>query len=343
MDCIDGLKQIDNDSIDCIITDPPYNILAIDWDKQKIDWNILSKELFRILKDFGSLFVFCQMPFGFNIYDKLKDYLDFRQDLVWIKNRGFSLCRTVFTRKHENILYFVKDNQYKWIEFGKYIKNKRLKLGLSLHEIGKRCNEKWYHRGGHMYFETGLGKPTREQYNKLKKVLEMDDRYDSILFNKQIFNFEDIKSIGDVYKIERKRQKLYGVNTTLKKYSSINRGRNPSTVLKYSIIQNGKEYFGHPTQKPLELISYLVKASSNEGDCILDCFLGSGTTAVACKQLNRYFIGFDINRKYCKIAEKRIKNIPVKLDSFTVMNDALNTSIQQNEQKYIKPKTEVVF
>jgi site-specific DNA-methyltransferase (adenine-specific) len=62
----------------------------------------------------------------------------------------------------------------------------------------------------------------------------------------------------------------------------------------------------HPTQKPVDLIENIIRHSSNEGDTVLDCFLGSGTTGVACKNLNRNFIGIEIDTEYFKIAEKRI-------------------------------------
>ena len=60
----------------------------------------------------------------------------------------------------------------------------------------------------------------------------------------------------------------------------------------------------HPTEKPVSVISRLIQA--NVGDLILDPFLGSGTTAVACKELGRKFIGIEINPKYCEIAQRRL-------------------------------------
>jgi len=62
----------------------------------------------------------------------------------------------------------------------------------------------------------------------------------------------------------------------------------------------------HPTQKPIEVIKYFIENSTDEDDLILDPFMGSGTTAVACEQLGRRFIGFEINPDYCKIAEQRL-------------------------------------
>lgn len=65
----------------------------------------------------------------------------------------------------------------------------------------------------------------------------------------------------------------------------------------------------HDTEKPKRLMEILIDNSSQINDTILDPFLGSGTTAVACKQLNRNFIGIEISPEYCKIAEQRLKNL----------------------------------
>lgn len=72
-------------------------------------------------------------------------------------------------------------------------------------------------------------------------------------------------------------------------------------------ICHDKDRF-HPTQKPLSLIEELVLKHSNEGDLVLDCFMGSGTTGVACKKLNRNFIGMEINETYFNKAKERIVN-----------------------------------
>lgn len=65
----------------------------------------------------------------------------------------------------------------------------------------------------------------------------------------------------------------------------------------------------HPTQKPGKLIERLILASSKEGDVILDPFVGSGTTSVVAKKLNRRYCGIEINEEYCLMTEKRIKNL----------------------------------
>jgi site-specific DNA-methyltransferase (adenine-specific) len=80
----------------------------------------------------------------------------------------------------------------------------------------------------------------------------------------------------------------------------------PSDVLKFNVVPNRKGKV-HPTQKPIDLLEYLIKTYSNEGDTILDNTMGSGSTGVACVNTNRSFIGIELNEQYFKIAEERIK------------------------------------
>lgn len=74
---------------------------------------------------------------------------------------------------------------------------------------------------------------------------------------------------------------------------------------------NGSSYkeTKHPTEKPLSLIRYLIEVHSNKDDLIFDGFIGSGTTAVACKQLGRNFIGIELNKDFIKIAEERLSKL----------------------------------
>lgn len=68
-----------------------------------------------------------------------------------------------------------------------------------------------------------------------------------------------------------------------------------------------KKLYGHPTIKPLCIIENIIRNSSKEGDVVLDAFLGSGTTAVACMNNNRNYIGFEKNEEYYQTAQKRIE------------------------------------
>ena len=74
----------------------------------------------------------------------------------------------------------------------------------------------------------------------------------------------------------------------------------------------------HPTVKPVKLMSYLVSIATKPNEIVLDPFMGSGTTGVACKILNREFIGFEMKGEYFEIAQERIENIPDSIDSYEV-------------------------
>ena len=76
----------------------------------------------------------------------------------------------------------------------------------------------------------------------------------------------------------------------------------PNSVLQF----NNAQRTVHPTQKPIALMEYLIKTYTNEGETVLDFTMGSGTTGVAAKNLNRSFIGIELGEEYFKIAEKRI-------------------------------------
>ena len=79
-----------------------------------------------------------------------------------------------------------------------------------------------------------------------------------------------------------------------------------------SINQKDKAEYDHPTIKPLELVKRHLQNVTKEGDIVLDCFMGSGTTAVACKELGRNYIGFEINPEYYQIAVDRVNGISAR-------------------------------
>ena len=86
--------------------------------------------------------------------------------------------------------------------------------------------------------------------------------------------------------------------------------RYPKNILDFKFHNVGNY---HPTQKPVPLLEYLVKTHSNEGDVVLDFTMGSGSTGVACRQLNRDFIGIELDEDYFKIAQDRISSVQGRL------------------------------
>ena len=88
--------------------------------------------------------------------------------------------------------------------------------------------------------------------------------------------------------------------------------KNPTTLIEFDKIRRGSV---HPTQKPTDLLEYLIKTYTNEGDLILDFTMGSGSTGVACLNTNRRFIGIELDENYFNIAKERIEDAEKELNN----------------------------
>jgi len=134
------------------------------------------------------------------------------------------------------------------------------------------------------------------QYEEVKRISN-----EQIIFGVNNFSFVDEYKGFIVYK-----KKTISLNFTMSmaEIASISGGLGTiSKVVEYA--PQGNRH--HPTQKPLDLIKWIISYYSNEGDLILDPFMGSWTTARACKDLGRDFIGFELSEEYCKIGEQRLR------------------------------------
>ena len=155
-------------------------------------------------------------------------------------------------------------------------------------------------------------------------VWEKEQGTDFMLAKKKpLKNFEDIcifykrqpvynPQMVDVGKgwVKRDTGKTFNQITGQQEKESIKKSngslRYPTSILKYN---RPKQKSVHPTQKPVPLFEYLIKTYTNEGDTVLDNVMGSGTTGVACKNLNRNFIGMELDEGYFKIATERINEM----------------------------------
>jgi len=124
------------------------------------------------------------------------------------------------------------------------------------------------------------------------------------VFSKCTHFYNPQKTKGKPYTQKQGRKgEVYGGDNG-KNIVTVNNGdRHPLSIQKFV---RGKDVGSHPTQKPVALMEYLIKTYTNEGETVLDFTMGSGTTGVACKNLNRSFIGIELDPRFFKIAEKRI-------------------------------------
>lgn len=233
MDCLDLMKELPDESIDCIITDPPYGTTACEWDSI-IPFEPMWKQLKRITKKSGAIVLFGSQPFVSALV--ISNPKMFKYEWIWNKKRPFGFLDSKFRpmKKHESITVF---------SFA----------GCS---NGSKPAMK-YNPQGLIY---------SPRINKRRK--------------------------GNILNSEPK------LSVTQSDYTNY-----PNTILEFGPDKNT----GHPTQKPVALMEYLIKTYTNEGDLVLDFACGSGTTAVACMQTNRQYIGFEISQKYVDMANKRLK------------------------------------
>ena len=150
---------------------------------------------------------------------------------------------------------------------------------------------------------------SRNSNPSLAKSRPLPHHENILIFGKKI-KYNPQKTVGDKYLTRKGAGGRFAGNKVNKKDLPIRRvdGRFPKTILK--IKSEYPNSIIHPTQKPVALMEYMIKTYSNESDLILDNCMGSGTTGVACKNINRRFIGIELDEEYFKIAKQRIEDSP---------------------------------
>lgn len=236
-DCLDYLKSLDDESMDMVLTDPPY-FIGFDggkgWDRQwKTEQEYLNwceqwtKECARVLKPnrmmivWGTLKTDTFLRYKLNVLNSIKPMVS-QNEIIWCYNWG-GRTKNNFARKHE----------YAW------------------------C----YSKG------------------------------DDFLFN------------ADDVRVERK------VKKNLRTGQDFEKGTIPTCIWEKNNHTTSKDFCGwHPTTKNIEVIERMIKAYTNEGDKVLDIFMGSGTTAIAAERCNRLYYGCEKDLEYYEKSLERINN-----------------------------------
>ena len=307
-DCLNIFKDIEDKSVNLVLIDPPYNIgKDKKWDKWKTVNEYVEfmgkvfKECQRVLKDNGSFYFFhnnfLQIVELQNWINKNTNFI-FKQLLVWNKrfneasNKGFldGFIEVEKLRNYQKMaeycLYYtfqdesglnkvmLDTNNFKSLRnYFKYIQSE---TGLNKKQIIDKIGQRADHCFRHSSSQWDL--PTEETYNELINTFNID-------------KYEGFKTYEE---LRQEYEELRYTYNNLKEHHS---------VMNYEIAKKQ----GHITPKPVNLLEYLIKTSSNEGDIILDCFMGSGSTGVACMNTNRKFIGIELDENYFNIAKQRIE------------------------------------
>lgn len=299
-DCLIENDNIEDGSVDLILTDLPYGTIRnapSTWDKSKTEWDTvidtdkIMQIANRILRKNGKMVLFCQEPFTTELRNKAIPNIPFSYRAVWEKDSfgnhlGAKVNMVSFT---EDILVFSKNNEKHDTEgahpLRSYFLNELDRSELSKKEITTVLGNGM---ASH-YFTNGIQFciPTEKNYKKLQSTGFFDRPY------------EELKAIDIEFK-----EKL---NTDLnEKYPSTfnlwEGNKYKSNILKYSKDKTGH----HPTQKPVLLLEDLIKTYSNNGDLVVDLTMGSGSTGVAAANTGRRFVGIEMDINYFEIAKERI-------------------------------------
>ena len=292
------MKDIPSGSVDMILCDLPYGTvkgLHIDgWENKTTDWDntinteLLFKEYERVLRCNGVAILFSQEPYTSHLRTFECENFEFLYPLIWKKNH-FANCLScnkapvsyfedlsVFSKKYD------KQNLHPLRE---YFKNVLDFLKMNKTQVIDILGTKVDHC---LRFNSSqFSLCTNEVYNELIDKLHID-------------KMKGFKTYRELEELNKTFKRMFKRTFNLQDNSKI-----MSNVLEFK--KEYKRY--HPTQKPVELLEYLIKTYTNENDLVLDNCMGSGSTGVACKNLNRNFIGIELDKIYFEIAKKRIDTL----------------------------------
>jgi len=269
-DCLEHMKGIDTDSVDFIFCDLPYGQTSCKWDCQ-IDLDKFWIEVMRIKKINTPIFMTTTTKFGVSLINSAPKKCPFRYDLVWVKSSpaGFLSAKKMPMRKHEMVYVF-----YEKLPF--------YDLSSHTHKFLKSSNNII---DGDTYNTKERKKPiTREPPNKYDPPLPVS-----------VVKEETMDTLYGEIEIKE-------LDTPRKDRTSAYEPPLPTTMLEIKSTR-GK----HSTEKPVALMEWLLKYYSKEGDVVLDPTMGSGSTGVACKNMNRNFIGIEKDPEIYEVAVNRIE------------------------------------
>ena len=315
-DCLPILKRLPDKSIDLVVTDPPYfRVVDADWDRQ---WDSITKyinwiepiiiEFKRVLKDNGSLYIFCDDRNSAYLQVMIDRHMIFLNHLVWYKTnnrtiKGIFNLRS-FATMTERVLFYTNENSRTGLQSIHNSSDCFQSVKAYMRDERKKCMD-----------ENGFN--TIEDFNiYIREVTNTSSVVDRHYFadSQYCFPTEELyKKLQSTGFWARDYEDLRRDYEDLRRdYEDLRRVFNPSMdtidVFMDGIITNG-ENTEHPTTKPVKIMKRLIRASSNEGDLILDPFSGSGTTAVACHELNRKWIMVERELRYVGLARRRLDGV----------------------------------
>jgi site-specific DNA-methyltransferase (adenine-specific) len=296
-DCNELMSEVEDESVDLIFTDLPYGQISVDWDK-KIDLVKMWEHFMRIKKTHTPIFFCCSTKFGVELIQSAPKKCPFRYDIVWVKSApcGFLLAKKMPMRKHEMLYVFyehlpfydISSHKHKFVKegagrldkcyFPKSVKVKNEGMGMIA--------------GDNVYSKTELYRAPMGKYEPHLPTSVLVEAKQPAPLEEECPKPDRKTLYGNVEIFEPKRNGEPRYDPPL-----------PTTILEVKSQKNRN----HSTQKPVDLMKWVLKYYSKEGDVILDPTMGSGSTGVACKEMNRNFIGIEMDSEIFEYARERIE------------------------------------
>lgn len=271
-DCQEGIKRIPDASVDCILTDPPYLYLKGQKLERPFDEHALFTEFKRVLKPTGFVVLFGRGTSFYRWNTRLADLgFLFKEEVIWDKQYTSSPVLPL-SRKHESV---------------------------SIHTVNGSINRNYVpYIEAKNYDISSICADIKRLSSIFNNVLELEKVHDFLL-NGRLYSGDVRSTSSTTVGANSTREACVPVNVM----KMIKKGQ-----LEKSIISIPHDRYAriHPTQKPVRLLERLLALTTKPGDVVLDPFSGSCSTAVACINTNRKYIGFEIDKEYYDAGIHRI-------------------------------------
>ncbi|WKN41171.1 DNA-methyltransferase [Tunicatimonas pelagia] len=302
-----GLEGISDDSIDAIITDPPYGIgfQAHEWDKALPERQIW-KDCYRVLKPGGYALVFSSIRLMHHLMlDLEKSGFRIKDVLMWAFLNGMPKSRDVGLDIDKELeVESTKVGTYNYVQGYKKGGADNYYAGKKKYRYEPASEEGKYYQGW------GMGiKPCYEPIIMVQKPLPngVNVAQNMLEHGTGALNLEDTRmpyeeGEGKVGHNPHSKGRVTG--NVLRTFPF--KDGYDKFFLVPKVRQHAEEYNYHPTKKPVELMEHLIKLITHEKSTVLDPFTGSGSTGVACVYLHRSFVGYEMDKGYSEIAKNRL-------------------------------------
>jgi site-specific DNA-methyltransferase (adenine-specific) len=294
------LRSLPDHSVSLILTDPPYHATkkeniygdtAFEEDPHYVEWmQRYAKEWRRILRPNGSFYCFCASEMAARLEVMFATDFNVLSNITWTKpnDPGYDGWKGKMKKEalrqwypHSERIIFaepaVEGNLHR-SPFGHFLRQTRKQIGLSSNEVTERTGEygKVNHGGAVSNWETGRNIPSRDQYKKMCDVFIATGKVRSMPPYEDVirpFIIDGSKEFTDVWTFPSVRP------------------------------YRGK----HPAEKPLDLLEHAIEATTFPGDIVLDCFAGSGSTALAALKLKRRAVAIEIDPQWAAEIAARVQ------------------------------------